>query len=129
MKKKRMDQKKIVQYQKKLFELKEKFVDDIRQINEHVSPSERSDSGDVSGHVMHLADVATDMYDREFSLGLAANDRETLNKIDQALKKIADGSFGLCDHCQKSIPEIRLKAIPYVEYCLKCQEKSEEHKF
>lgn len=126
MKNKRMDPKKLAQYQKKLLEIKEKIVDDIKQINEHVSPSERSDSGDVSGHVMHLADVATDMYDREFSLGLAANDRETLNKIDSALKKVSDGRFGFCDCCQKNIPEIRLKAIPYVEYCLKCQEENEK---
>lgn len=120
-----MDKKKMLQYQKELLTLKEKIVADIKQINKNASPSERSDSGDVSGHVMHLADVATDMYDREFSLGLASNDRELLNKIDKALKKVEDGNFGTCAQCNCLIPQVRLKAIPYVENCLKCQEEIE----
>ncbi len=125
MKKNKMDKKKIAQYQKILFDLKEKIVSDIKQISNHASPSERSDSGDVSGHVMHLADVATDMYDREFSLGLASNDRELLLKIDEALKRIEGNSFGSCEECGTAIREIRLKALPYVKNCLKCQEKIE----
>ncbi|MCX5681685.1 MAG: TraR/DksA C4-type zinc finger protein [Candidatus Omnitrophica bacterium] len=122
----KMDKKKISKYQTILSELKEKIVSDIKQIAEHASPSERSDSGDVSGHVMHLADVATDMYDREFSLGLASNDRELLQKIEKALKRIDAGTFGLCDQCQGSISQARLEALPYVDLCLKCQEKLEK---
>jgi len=122
---KKLDKKKLLQYQKELSALKEKIVVDIKQINENASPSERGDSGDVSGHVQHLADVATDMYDREFSLGLASNNRDLLNKIDKALKKFEDNSFGICAHCGCLIREARLKAIPYVENCLKCQEEIE----
>ncbi len=125
MKKKVLDKKKIAQYQKSLFELKEKIVNDIKQISKNSSSSDRGESGDISGHVMHLADVATDMYDREFSLGLASNDRELLSKIDKSLKRIEDGEFGVCEECACSIREIRLKAIPYVNNCLKCQEKLE----
>ena len=116
MTKGKMDKKKVAKYQDILVELKEKIVTDIKQIADHDSPSERSDSGDVSGHVMHLADVATDMYDREFSLGLASNNRGLLEKIEKALitayKKIIDPDnspqrlavfAGWCDLlCQKS---------------------------
>ncbi|MDD3374831.1 MAG: TraR/DksA family transcriptional regulator [Candidatus Omnitrophica bacterium] len=125
MKKKDLDKNKIAQYQKSLFNLKEKITSDIRQISKNSSSSDRGESGDISGHVMHLADVATDMYDREFSLGLASNDRELLSKIDKALKRIEDGVFGICEECDGPIREIRLKALPYVENCLKCQEKLE----
>ncbi len=72
-----------------------------------------------------MADVATDMYDREFNLGLASSEREVLQKIDQALKRIDEKSFGACSECEKSIPVARLKALPYAETCLKCQEKIE----
>lgn len=75
-----------------------------------------------------MADVATDMYDREFSLGLASNEREVLQRVDLALRKIEDKSFGMCIECSKPIVEARLKAIPYVETCLKCQEKLESKK-
>ena len=121
-----MDKKKIAKYQEDLIALKEKIVNDIKQIADHASPSERSDSGDVSGHVMHLADVATDMYDREFSLGLASNNRGLLEKIDKALKRIENGRFGLCESCGCEISAARLQALPYVAHCLKCQEKLEK---
>ncbi|MDP8265458.1 MAG: TraR/DksA C4-type zinc finger protein [Candidatus Aceula meridiana] len=124
--KKKLDKKKLLEYQKDLLAIKEKIVADIKQINKNASPSERGDSGDVSGHVMHLADVATDMYDREFSLGLASKDRELLSKIDKALRKFEDNSFGICSKCECPIPQLRLKAIPYVENCLKCQEEIED---
>jgi DnaK suppressor protein len=123
--KNKLDKKKILIYQNGLLDLKEKIIKEIKQISDHAAPSEQSDSGDVSGHAMHIADVATDMYDREFSLGLAANDRELLNKIDKALKRIQEGSYGLCCQCGCPIRDIRLKALPYVENCLKCQEKLE----
>lgn len=126
MTKGKLDKKTVAKYQAKLQELKEKIANDIKQIAEHASPSERSDSGDVSGHVMHLADVATDMYDREFSMGLASNDRELLVKIEKALKRIEGGTFGLCEECGCSISAARLEAIPYVSHCLKCQEKNEK---
>ena len=72
-----------------------------------------------------MADVATDMYDREFNLGLASSEREVLQKIEQAIKRIDEQSFGACVECEKTIPVARLKALPYVETCLKCQEKIE----
>ena len=125
MKKKDLGKKKVAEYQKSLFDLKEKIVNDIKQISKNSSSSDRGEAGDISGHVMHLADVATDMYDREFSLGLASNDRELLSKIDKALKRIEDGAFGVCEECDGPIREIRLKALPYVDNCLKCQEKLE----
>jgi RNA polymerase-binding transcription factor DksA len=82
-------------------------------------------AGDVSGHALHMADVATDMYDREFNLGLASNDRETLVRVAEALQRIEEGNYGLCTHCKKPIAPARLKAIPYVETCVKCQEDLE----
>src|SRR3989344_2695147 len=122
---KKMDKKQLEGYRKLILKMKENILHDIKNMTSAESGSAKDSSVDVSGHALHMADVATDMYDREFSLGLASNDRELLNKIDQALKRIEDSSFGLCAECGKSIPAARLKALPYAQTCLKCQEKIE----
>ena len=70
--------------------------------------------------------VATDTYDREFSLGLASNDRELLYELDDAMKKIEEGTFGICEECKSVISQTRLKAVPYARLCVKCQEKKEK---
>jgi RNA polymerase-binding protein DksA len=119
-----MDKKKIDYYKKHLMKLKEKAVRDITNMSKDPG-AQNGDSGDVSGHVLHMADVATDMYDREFNLGLASSERQVLARIDQALKRIEEQTFGTCLECKKPIPETRLKALPYVQTCLKCQEKLE----
>lgn len=124
---KNLDKKKLDYYKKLLLKLKESFAHDIENMSKDPG-SQNGDSGDISGHVLHMADVATDMYDREFNLGLASSEREVLGKIEQALKRINEKSFGVCTECEKPIPSARLKALPYTETCLKCQEKIETAK-
>ena len=63
-------------YKKLLLKTKEQITGDIRGLSDENTGSGNDRGGDVSGHALHMADVATDMYDREFTLGLAANDRE-----------------------------------------------------
>lgn len=126
MNSKGMDKKQLEDFRKQLAELKEKILHDIKNMSAVNSADHKDTSGDVSGHALHMADVATDMYDREFNLGLASNDRELLFKIEGALKRVTSKTFGLCAQCHKFIPLIRLKAIPYVETCLKCQEELEK---
>jgi RNA polymerase-binding protein DksA len=120
-----MDKKNLLQYKKMLLGIKEKIVSQIKQISSDASSPHKDASGDISGHALHMADVATDMYDREFSLGLASNDRELLYQVEEALQRIEDNTFGYCQECGKSIPLARLKAIPYTPTCMKCQEKLE----
>lgn len=123
---KKQDKKQLDIYRKLLLKLQEKIVHDIRNMSSVESASAKDTSVDVSSHALHIADVATDMYDREFSLGLASKDREQLLRIEQALKRIDDHNYGNCISCKKPIASARLKAIPYTEYCRKCQEKSEQ---
>jgi len=124
---KKFDKKKIEQYKKSLVKLQDSLLHDIDNMSKNPG-SQNSDSSDVSGHVLHMADVATDMYDREFNLGLASNEREVLQKIEHALKRIEERTYGACTECEKPIPLVRLNAIPYVETCLKCQEEIETKK-
>ncbi len=118
----KLDAKKLDFFKKLLLKMKAQINGDIRSMADE-SEGDQSDKGDVSGHAMHMADVATDMYDREFNLSLASNDRELLQKIQTALVRIDKGTFGLCLKTGKRIPEARLKAVPYAEYCLEVQEE------
>ena len=121
----KLDEKSLKFYKKLLFKIKEDITHDIKQMSVTNDASAKDTSGDVAGHALHMADVATDLYDREFTLGLASNDRELLFKVGAALERIENKTFGFCRECKKPIAVARLKAIPYTETCLKCQEKIE----
>ena len=107
--------------------MKENVLDEIKHISEDtLKKSQKDASGDISGYTYHMADVATDTYDREFSLGLASNERQHLYELDEALKKIEEGTFGVCEECKTLIAKTRLKAVLFARLCVKCQEKKEK---
>ena len=85
----------------------------------------RDSSGDLSGYSFHMADTASDDYERDFSLGRATDEQRMIYDIDEALKRIRDGSYGKCVQCGKSIPKTRLKALPYAELCIVCKKSKE----
>jgi len=69
-----------------------------------------------------MVDRATSAYTREFAFSLSESDRKTLLLIDQALLRLDQGTFGTCVHCQGSVQEKRLEAVPWARHCLECQE-------
>ncbi len=123
---KNMDIKKVDVYRKRLLDMKENLLKDIKSIDVTNAANDVAVENPV-GHGMHMADGASEMYDREFSLNLASNDRELLQKINSALGRIEAGRFGMCMVCGGGIPSTRLMAIPYAETCLKCQEELEKN--
>lgn len=90
-----------------------------------LNKSQREASGDLSGYSYHMADMASDDYEREFSLGRASDEQETLYSIDEAMKRVEDGTYGLCIQCGKAIPKKRLKAVPHTSLCIDCQKGNE----
>ena len=127
MKAKKLDRKSSKFYKTLLLDKREELVGDISHISEEtLKKSQKDASGDISGYSFHMADVATDNYDREFSLGLASKERSILLEINNALQKLDEGGFGLCEACKKPISKIRLKAVPYATLCLKCQQVREK---
>ena len=127
MKAKKLDKKSSKFYKTLLLEKREELVGDISHISEEtLKKSQKDASGDISGYSFHMADVATDNYDREFSLGLASKERSILFEINHALTKLDEGGFGMCEVCKKPISKIRLKAVPYATLCLKCQQNREK---
>ena len=125
--KKKLDKKQLDEYRRLITRRKSEILDDINHITEDtLKKSQKDASGDISGYTYHMADVATDTYDREFSLSIASNERQFLYELDDALKKIEEGTFGTCEDCKSLITKTRLKAIPYARLCLNCQQKREK---
>ncbi|MFL5926988.1 MAG: TraR/DksA family transcriptional regulator [Gaiellaceae bacterium] len=72
----------------------------------------------------HLGDMATAMYDRELDEGLEEGAQQTLLEIDAALRRIDDGTYGVCEVCGKPIPPERLAAIPWARLCFDDQRRA-----
>ena len=82
-------------------------------------------TGNLSNVPLHMADLGTDNYDQEFTLGLIENEQSTLELVNEALNRVAKGTYGLCAECDEPISKPRLQAIPYAKYCINCARKLE----
>ncbi|MFC1548925.1 TraR/DksA family transcriptional regulator [Candidatus Omnitrophota bacterium] len=126
-KKKSFTKKDLDAVRKQLVKEKAKILDEIISLQgDVVKKSLKDASGDLSGYAFHMADMATDLYDREFSLELAEGERERLYALDDAITRIDEGTYGQCNGCGCSIKKQRLKAMPQAELCIKCQEEKEK---
>ena len=115
-------------FKKLLLQKRENIMSDVNHITEDTRKSSQKEaSGDLSSYSLHMADVASDSYDREFLLNLASGERNTLLDIDDALKRIKDKTYGKCIMCGKNISKKRLLAVPHAKLCIPCKRK-EEHK-
>jgi RNA polymerase-binding protein DksA len=124
---KKFTKKDLAAFRKIILKAKEGILDEIKHISEdNLKKSQKEASGDISGYTYHMADVATDNYDRVFSLGLATSERKILYELDDALKKIEDGAYGICEDCKTLIAKNRLKAVPHARLCVKCQQRREK---
>ena len=82
-------------------------------------------SGDLSSMPIHMADIGSDAFEQEFTLSLMATEEETLDLVEQALARIRDRTYGVCEECGGVIAKKRLEAIPFAPHCIRCAEKLE----
>jgi RNA polymerase-binding protein DksA len=73
-----------------------------------------------------MADVGTENYDQEFTLGLIENEQSTLEQVQEALSRIESGTYGRCQECDEAIAKPRLQALPYTKHCIQCARKLEK---
>ncbi len=78
-------------------------------------------SGDISAHSTHMADQGTDNFDRELALNLASSRQDSIYDIEDAIRRIDDGTYGACESCGCAIERPRLKALPFAKKCMGCQ--------
>lgn len=112
-----------------LLERRRLLVGDVNHMQDSsMKKSMAAASGDLSTVPYHMADVGTDNFEHEFTLGLIENEEEELREIDAALERIEETSYGVCETCEKPIPKGRLKVIPYARLCIDCKRDEENGK-
>lgn len=84
------------------------------------------DAHEVSAHGLHQADAGSDAYDRDFALNLLSQEQDALFEIDEALKRVAKGTYGTCEMSGKPIPKARLEARPFARFTVECQNEIEK---
>lgn len=113
-------------FRKLLLEVRSRVVSGLEHFEQDaLNKSQREASGDLSGYSHHMADMASDSYTSELRMGMAENEQHLLNEIDHALRKMDEGTFGLCERYGTPISRARLQAVPYTRYSLKAQEEIE----
>lgn len=85
--------------------------------DEAFSRNRQDASGNLSSMPIHMADLGTDNYEQEFTLGLLEGERALLNEINEALLRIERGTYGICLATGKPIGKARLRATPWTKYC------------
>ena len=90
----------------------------LQEINKSLKSGSDVTTGEPSGDIY---DQASSERDRELGLLLGDREREKLRNIDEALLKIEEGEYGICEECEEDIPLGRLKVVPFARYCVKCK--------
>jgi RNA polymerase-binding transcription factor DksA len=111
---------------KEIDDLRDRLVEERTELQVQLSTIEEASfaqtQSDLSGDVGlddESADAGTATFEREKDLSIEQNVRDLLAKIERALRRIEEGRFGVCDRCGKPIEKARVKALPYVDLCIK----------
>ena len=102
------------------------LLDKRAQLNGDVE-SLRNDARNASANISyeHMADTGSDNYEQEFTLGLVETERQLLNEIDDALRRIEKGYYGVCVETGQPIGRARLEAKPWARYCIEVAREKE----
>jgi DnaK suppressor protein len=117
-------------YRNQLQALKTQLEADLQAFHEREvalagGPGEPGHRWEHAGYGDHLADDATEVFEREKDLGLEQTLRDHLRQVNHALAKIADGTYGSCESCGKPIARARLDALPEATLCIDCKVAAE----
>ena len=93
--------------------------------SETIGASARESSGELS---LNSSDAGTETFDRDVALSMVANEQEALNEIEEAIDRVFDGTFGICQETNKPIKKNRLKAVPFTRFSLEGQDLFEKRK-
>src|SRR5258705_2054413 len=111
----------------KLLQLRDAMVDSMAGVAQDTLRS-RAEGSEASAFGMHQADAGSDAYDRDFALSLLSQEQDALYEIEEALKRVDAGTYGVCEMSGKPIPHARLEAIPFARFTVECQTQIEKQK-
>jgi DnaK suppressor protein len=107
------------EFRKMLIDKRRALLGDMTGMEAETFRTNRQErSGDLSNIPIHPADVGTDNFEQEFTLGLLESERTLLREIDEALDRIEQGTYGVCLGTGEAIDKARLRARPWAKYCI-----------
>lgn len=115
----------MIAFKEKLHILRARLRGDVNAMAEVALRKSGIEGSDSNAMPIHMAELGSDNFEQEFTLGLMEADEGTLGSIDMALERIQDGTYGKCVECEGAISKARLNAIPYTPVCIKCAEMQE----
>ena len=113
------------QQKKKLLDLRDHILDQMQGVAQDNLRS-RPEGNEASAFGMHQADAGSDAYEKDFALSLLSQEQDALYEIEQALKRIEVGTYGICEMSGKPIPLSRMEAIPFARHTVECQAQVEK---
>lgn len=126
---KRLTAKDLAQFKDMLLKLRDRVIDEISFLSrDNLNRSQRESAGDLSSYSFHMADQGTDNFDREFAANLLSSEQDVLYEIDEALRRIEAGTYGICEATNQPIEYERLKVLPFARYCVAAQTEMERGK-
>ena len=124
-----MKKKDLEKYEKLLLARRAELVEEMGLLKKAaLEMTIKDSSGDLSSYSYHMADQGTDAMEREKAFLMASKSGRLLYHIDEALRRIKDGTFGKCQECGEEISTARLEAVPHARLCIACKEKEEQAK-
>jgi DnaK suppressor protein len=111
----------------KLLFLRDSLLDSMMGVSRDTLRA-RAEGSEASAFGMHQADAGSDAYDRDFALSLLSQEQDALYEIEEALKRVDAGTYGVCEMSGKAIPHARLEAIPFARFTVECQAQIEKQR-
>jgi len=113
-------------FKQMLLEKRREILVNVNEMEDETLKKSRLDAaGDLSSMPIHMADIGSDNYEQEFTLGLMDSERKLLKEIDDALQRVEQGTYGICEGTGKQIQKARLEAQPWARYCVEYARKLE----
>ena len=122
-----MKKSEMLAYKEKLQAIRSRLRGDVHTMAEVALRKSGIEGSDSNAMPIHMAELGSDNFEQEFTLGLIEVDGDTLDLIDSALDRISEGDYGKCIQCDGQIAKARLNAIPYTPVCIKCAERQENN--
>jgi len=117
----------VIQQRDKIYQLRDSILESMHGVAKDTLRS-RAEGSEASAFGMHQADAGSDAYDRDFALSLLSQEQDALYEIEEALKRIELGTYGVCEMSGKTIMVARLEALPFARYTVECQAEVERQK-
>jgi RNA polymerase-binding transcription factor DksA len=110
-------------YRTRLIALRTRIRGDVSAMTDGALSRNRTEAaGDLSAMPLHMADIGSDNFEQEQTLSFIQSDNAMLGLIEEALVRIKEGTYGICESCGKPIPKVRLNVLPYAANCVQCVE-------